>query len=294
MAQLGVTIPTIMSAYDDTWQSAKTNAIKAGLSIVEHGWEQHVIIDEKNSVVYRYPRNESAANKLADEVGVLGELASTDWPVQIPHIIDHTEKFTSYKYIDGDVLDEKNIALLNEDDMARIGTSLGRFLTTLHSASVDIIHHKKTKQTQSLLEYYTDRIELNQSSKYYRVAHDALHQLLSAAADTPSNIVVHGDLHGLNMVVDMDSRCLQGVIDFSELEIGSPEQDFRKIFMADQRLLAPAIESYCAINGQSPREEVIKLWAFVNEWANICYFSHRPSNATYKRALHHLQRWGQV
>ena len=284
----------VMNRYSDAWNTAKHEASLQGLKIIEHGWEQHVIIDETNSVVYRYPRHESAANKLADEVSVLGELSKIDWSVQIPRIIEYTEDFTAYQYIDGGVLNHANLAHLHHDDFEQIGAQLGTFLATLHNAPKEVVSQKTTKQTMSLFEYYQKRIDANPSSIHYQRSKQDLDSLAEATGNSGPEVVVHGDLHGLNMVVDMDKRELKGVIDFSELEIGSSEQDFRKIFMADDRLLEPAVQAFGNASGQDLDVDTIKLWAYVNEWANLCHFSAQPGNETYKRAEMHLRRWGQI
>ncbi len=84
------------------------------------------------------------------------------------------------------------------------------------------------------------------------------------------------------------------MIDLSEMEIGDPHQDFRKLFMTDPRLLEPSVNSYHQNGGSRLNIETVKTWAYVNEWANLCHFADTPSNPTYQRALRHLRMWEQI
>lgn len=281
-----------MHNYPDTWEAAKQSAVEHGLEVVEHGWEQHVIVDEPNGLVFRYPRHQAAADKLVDEVALLGALNQSKWPVRIPYLRHHTSEYTVYDYIPGDVIDAKVASQLNDTEATQLGYDLGVFLSELHQADPKVVEQKITKQTMSLLDYYKDRIEQGESSEFYNMAC----QDLAVITNHPvtDHVVVHGDLHGLNIVIDPADKKLVGIIDFSELEIGDPHQDFRKLFMTDERLLEPSIRAYKQCTGKELSEAAAKAWAYVNEWANVCYFSEEPANPTYKRARNHLKKWGRL
>lgn len=278
---------TEKNQYTQHWDQARKRAVQAGLRIIEHGWEQHVIIDEDQGIVYRYPRHAAAAAKLNDEVQVLQTIHKRSWSTQLPVMREHNELFTAYNYIAGEVLSKDWLDRLSSDDCKNLGTQLGAFLAELHTLNHNIIDQKKTRHSTTLLEYYEERIQGAVGTPMHSAAADALSHLTISAA--PS-VVVHGDLHGLNIVIDPETRSLSGVIDLSEMEVGDPHQDFRKLFMTDHRLVEPAIAAY----GSPLSANRVRLWAYVNEWANICYFSSEPTNPTYRRALEHLQEWGQI
>ncbi|MGI9027815.1 MAG: phosphotransferase family protein [Candidatus Saccharimonadales bacterium] len=281
------------TVYEWRWQAAREQAKADGLQIIEHGWEQHVIIDEACGIVYRYPRHKAAADKLADEVSVLRHIHKQEWLVALPIMLKHNSVCTSYKLIVGDVLDAGLLASLSERAIVRIGAELGAFLVQLHTFDPVPIQRKKTKQTTTLYEYYKKRIDSAHSTKIYQPAQAALAKL-AAGLNTTKPVVVHGDLHGLNIVIDSTHQRVKGVIDLSEMEIGDPHQDFRKLFMTDPRLLAPAVTSYQANGGQRLVIETVRTWAYVNEWANLCHFAKDTQHPTYKRALRHLQKWNQI
>ena len=277
--------------FDEHWLNAKTGHPDSWFEIVEHGWEQHVLVDHQRNLVYRYPRNKNAKAKLDDEVQVLSELHGIVFNLAIPVIEEHSNDFTLYKYIPGDVMDEKTIKSLSNEQVEKIGTDLGVFLSILHSASPEIVKSKKTKQTMSLYQYYAQRIEKSLGSDFYIHAKKLLEKIEYEQTD---EVVVHGDLHGLNMVVDPINAQLVGVIDFSELELGNRFQDFRKLFMTDRRLLDSALRSYSEKTGNNLDKEVILAWAYVNEWANIAYFKDQQNNPTYIRAQKHLKLWDEL
>lgn len=278
------------SHFDQDWTQAIKSHPGLRFEIVEHGWEQHVLVDHEKNLVYRYPRNQNAANKLADEVEVLRALHGVPFNVAIPRLRELTKEYAVYDYIVGDVLPEDASPELTDSQAESIGYDLGVFFSILHSCSKSIVDGKKTKQTTSLFEYYSDRIEGAKGQDFYQKAHD----LLNSLHPEPEQVVVHGDLHGLNIIVDPIDKALLGIIDFSELELGDPHQDLRKPFMTDGRFLAPMIAAYKEHTGTSLDPEKIKTWAYVNEWANIAYFKDQPDNPTYLRAQQHLSRWNQL
>lgn len=279
-----------MNFFEQNWDSAKEKTSNHDWEVIEHGWEQHVLVDHVHNQVFRYPRNRNAANKLDDEVAILSALHSTTFNVAIPEIIDHTTEYTVYKYIPGDVLTEQQLANLTDEQASGIGECLGIFFAILHGCSRDIAHNRKHQQEISLLEYYSRRIDGAKTADFYHHARN----LLDTIKPDVQGVLVHGDLHSLNMVLDPQTQELSGVIDFSEVEIGDPHQDFRKIFMADPRFLDPAIAIYTQKTGVKIDKTQVQTWAFVNEWANLAYFYGQTEHPTYIRALKHLMQWDEV
>lgn len=282
-----------MNIFVTNWQLARQHALTKGLRIVEHGWEQHVIIDEPNGIIYRYPRHQAAADKLKDEVTILNELESVALPLKIPRLIDYNSDFATYRYITGEVLSPQRVASISSSDAARIGSGIGEFLAVFHALNPKIIDKKQTKHATSLLEYYQERIFKGSKTPYYPDAIHALDELITHTVPTES-VVLHGDLHGLNIVVRPTDNQLTGVIDLSEMETGDPHQEFRKLFMTIPSSLDKAIESYEKSGGQQITRDQVLRWAYVNEWANACYFYDQPDNLTYRRAIGHLKEWGQL
>ena len=284
-----------MSQYSENWAKAESKAKEAGLGIVEHGWEQHVIIDQDNSYVYRYPRGKSGLAKLQDEVFIIKKLEKFSWDIEIPRLIEFNGKRAKYKLVGGQVLDNKTLSLLSNSQIANLGAGLGRFLAKLHGCPKSIVKHKAWVQKGTLLEYYEHHIKAAPPGNPWKdKATRALNELKNLQADTVSSVPVHGDLHGLNIVIDKNTKKLSGIIDFSEVEVGDRHQDFRKIFTTAERLLRPAIHEYAVHSGKKLCAELAKNWAYVNEWSNACRFASQPRNATYHRAISNLGKWNQL
>lgn len=283
----------IKTLFDNRWSQAISHLKKnRGDEVIEHGWEQHVILDHENRLVYRYPRNQSAADKLVDEVELLHTLHEQVWPVAIPRLRQHTAKYSVYDLIEGQVLTDERLAKVTNQQIQAIGEKLGVFLAQLHRSSKRVVENKKTKQKMTLLEYYAKRITQAQGTTYYSAASTDLAAL--TVCEPEEQVVVHGDLHGLNIVVNPRNNQLVGVIDFSEVEIGDPHQDFRKLFMTDARLLEPAVTAYQPASGKTLSTETIKHWAYVNEWANVCFFHDNTDHPTFRRAYKNLKKWQRL
>jgi aminoglycoside phosphotransferase (APT) family kinase protein len=284
-----------MDRYDKVWASAESKAESTGLGIVEHGWEQHVIIDSKKSVVYRYPKGESGLAKLKDEVFILEELEKLPWDIDIPHLMEFDGKRAKYRLVRGRVLDNEMLNSLSNPQIAEVGYGLGNFLANLHACPKSIVRHKAWVQKGSLFGYYKHHImSARQENPWKAKALKALDILRGFKPRDDSDVPVHGDLHGLNIVIDKSSKKLVGVIDFSEVETGTRHQDFRKIFTTNERLLRPSLRGYKDACGIRLSADVCKQWAYVNEWANACRFVTQPRNATYRRAMANLEKWQQL
>lgn len=281
---------THMDRFEQNWEQAKNQKSQSGWEVVEHGWEQHVLVDHTSNLVYRYPRNQNAADKLADEVVILRSLHQEVFNVAIPFIVEHTDIYTVYRYIPGGVIDDLVLIELTDEEAISIGHDLGIFFARLHACDQKTVASKQRKQTMSLYGYYSKRIDQSKNSPHHAHASN----LLANIIPHKDQVLVHGDLHGRNMVIDPINKHLVGVIDFSEVEIGDPHQDFRKIFMADKRFLDPSIESYQELSGRSLDRQQILLWAYVNEWANLAYFHDQPNHPTHLRALKHLMAWDEI
>lgn len=273
-----------------SWLRASGKHHSPSWEIVEHGWEQHVLVDHENNIVYRYPRNQNASDKLKDEIEVLERLNHISFNVSIPRILEHSDARTTYEYIPGDIITEEVSKTLDDKQADQIGQDLGEFLAILHSADADIVAGKKTKQTVSLFEYYMTRIDNARGEPFY----DHITNLANQIKPNGAQVLMHGDLHGLNMIIDPISQNLTGVIDFSEVELGDRHQDFRKIFMTDKRFLDPSIKKYEELTQIELSKDQIIAWAYINEWANIAFYKDKQNHPTYKRALKHLKRWGEL
>lgn len=279
--------------YAAHWEEARFAATLNGLQVIEHGWEQHVIINEPQGLVYRYPRHASAAEKLEDEVNVLADINSQEWPISFPILVSHNSVFSTYEYVPGSPLTTDTVASLTEHELERIGHELGQAMSMFHQLESGVVEQKRTKHDTTLLEYYAQKINSCKGHPLYERAEEAFRRL-AGFEGTSEPVVVHGDLHGPNVIIDPDSKRLAGIIDISEMEIGDPHQEFRKVFMTFPDALDSMIASYQASGGQPIDAERVIAWAYVNEWANLFYLADRPDNLTYQRAYSHLLKWGQI
>jgi aminoglycoside phosphotransferase (APT) family kinase protein len=205
----------------------------AGLPVTGNGlgqedpkyWSAHAWVGD--DVFVKYAWSQPAAERLAHEIGVLRALAGSQVPF-LPEVVaaslDPVLLFT--RRVAGSSL----FHVVDSIDRDQAGAQLACFMAALNSgATRDLLTRAAVRlavpvpqaATAELRERFLPCIRPGQREWVLRWC-DWTDQVLSVPADS---VVVHGDLHGDNMV--WEGGRLRVVLDFEVAGLADPEYDLR-------------------------------------------------------------------
>jgi aminoglycoside 2''-phosphotransferase len=270
------------------------------LTYVEHGTDNLVALVNKQ-FVFRFPRNNASATRIAYETAVLQVLKGRIPVTAIPETIEvHTRPlYVVSKYIPGDHLTGKEIQALPEDLQVRIGQTLAQFIHQLnHTVSgLQIRRLREESQVNSLDEpwaEYFERIFVHEqipNDKLVPIIQEYHSLWKELTAHEQNNYAIHDDLHPGNLLF-MNGH-LTGVVDFGDTNTGSIESELRWTYLMGDIVLRSAIEQYKALSGTQVDYDHIRVWAIMHQLAYFTTRLSRQQTETYLfiRARECLREW---
>jgi len=202
------------------------------------GWDNTVFL-VNDSFIFRFPRRRIAVCLMETEVRLLPWLAS-QLPLPIPNPCyvgasssDYPCVFAGYRQISGQTITAANVS---DDERRGMARRLARFLAALHAISPDEARMRGAGPDPISRLYATrhkptatDRLDSVPESMIPRSLKARLRYLLDALPtikEPSSGTLVHGDLHGSQLLVSEDAHELAGVIDWGDVHLGDPASDF--------------------------------------------------------------------
>jgi hypothetical protein len=270
------------------------------LTYVEHGADNIIALVNKE-YVFRFPRNENAAKRLAYETALLQKVYGHIQTIQIPQVVKVHNRplYTVASYIHGDHLSGQEIQQLAEEEQAEIGRAIADFVFQLNQSisSLEVRRLRMQAYVDDLVEpwpLYFDRILRQERlpnellrpiiEQYYPLWHDyVLHE--------QSTNTIHDDLNSNNLLF-VGPR-LNGVVDFSDVNTGSIESEFRKLFVMGDGVLRSAISRYEALSQTKVDYDHIRIWAIMQELARFTSRLARQDtdNFLFQYARENLRKW---
>lgn len=203
-----------------------------------NGWD-NTVFTVGNEYVFRFPRREIAINLLKVEGNILPKLKDfLSIPYPIPLFFGQADDgypapFLGYTYLPG----EFPIGLT---DAQRTTSSkkLAKFLRGLHSVPEQIAVENGIQQDhrnltdiaarKERLQQFISDIGTHFSEEVYNELTKYLDEL-NVDRVKPKNVLLHGDLHFKNMLVDQDG-IISGIIDWGDVNIGHPACDLNVVY----------------------------------------------------------------
>lgn len=206
--------------------------------------------------VFRFPRRPDVAAQLAVEQALLPAL-TVRLPIAIPHFEiavgagDDTLPFVGYRLLPGTQLRGEHVQTLPQAQHNALAAQLGAFLSALHTFPVD--QARATAPAMRVTE--RDPIE----NEYAAVERDVFpllttaeqrwaHALYAEASDEQiwqwSPVVTHNDLNADHILFDPDTQRIGGIIDWGDMELGDPANDFAALFEYDQPFVDAVLQHY--------------------------------------------------
>lgn len=207
-----------------------------------NGWDNDIIIVNKK-IVFRFPKSEILLSKVWNEGKLLNLLKSKEPILCIPdyeYVYSGSElKGVKYPFLEGKSLGEYEINNLSANPSnAKL---IGDFLTKLHNIDVsninettfhlDTIHTVKYWGTlyqsvkRDIFPFLTDqrKDEINEVFTNFMDCFPSLSYKKS---------IIHGDLTASNIIYSRMKNRVNGVIDFTDAQIGDPAFDFAGLYWA--------------------------------------------------------------
>jgi aminoglycoside 2''-phosphotransferase len=216
-----------------------------------NGWDNDILI-LNNEVVFRFPKSKGVAAKVQDEVALVSQLLLKNPWVQIPRYesvyLDEEFRGVKYDYIDGESLSDYEVINYIKPQNAEI---LGDFLTKLHSIDLSTLKGTKIVPIHTM-EYWEDLFNsveafvfpyLKQSQKN-KINNLFKSFFKNSIFTTSKKRLIHGDLTIANILFQKDKGLVNGIIDFTDAQVGDPAFDFAGLYWSFGPDFTPDVLSY--------------------------------------------------
>lgn len=301
-----------MSQFLDVKSSDVRKMIKGALgnrnvdSEATHGYDNHIVITDDH-IVYRFPRNEAALQKIRLEKAVLDHIAGKISSVKVPifgELARDPVWHVSYRFIQGVTLNELSIKRLSISNLEGLGRCIGRFVAELQLAISakefkaifdKIVSVGSKSHFESWGDYLQRAISRNTNlaipDEVMSMVRDDLERLhRSYPEGFDENVVTHDDLYGHNLVLD-ESNHLVAVIDFADIGLGDTSRELRQAWRTSLALFDSACAEYQQATGLEVDINKAELWSKTGEWAGLLSKWDDKDHPSYKRAATNLIRW---
>lgn len=204
------------------------------------GWDNNILIIN-NEIVFRFPKSDELLTKIIDEGRIL-ELLRVEEPIlQLPHYEylykDNTLLGVKYSFLEGTTLVDLPKQNLIENSLNAKG--IGDFLTKLHNIDFSKLNNTSL-ETVHTLEYWESLyskvknvifplLEIKQQKEIDEVFNNFIDSFPKL---TYKKTVIHGDLTASNIIYSEEKGCVNGIIDFTDAQIGDPAFDFAGLYWA--------------------------------------------------------------
>ena len=217
-------------------------------SRIERGGGDHLLLIIDDAYAFRFPRPGVHDLKLEIEVLALLQRKSS-LPTPSYDYIDPAGRFAGYRFIEGIELTPPRFAAFpaaTKDDL--LGAA-ARFLFELHGLPVDAMAWASTWRTMWTAAQFAER---GLTERFPLIAEHAPHLAghikdfyAAYRHDRPDHlVVVHGDLVAEHLLIDEPSERLAGIIDFGDVALGDPAQDFLGFWSYGEAVASRLVELY--------------------------------------------------
>ncbi|MGY0694427.1 aminoglycoside phosphotransferase family protein [Virgibacillus sp. FSP13] len=196
------------------------------------GWDNDIIVINED-IVFRFPKNNDIARKVQSEAKLMTELNRVKSAVAVPNyktLYDDRNqlKCVYYKYIHGTSLKEYGPRnLQNKTKNAKV---IGEFLSELHCVKNKVGNF----QSVQIYDYWNDLYTSVKEDIFpflNKIQQQEIHQTFSGFIDLyPKQLfqksIIHGDLGASNIIYDNQKGLINGIIDFTDAQLGDPAFDF--------------------------------------------------------------------
>lgn len=270
------------------------------IDYIEHGSDNIVTVINKE-LVFRFPRTEPKARRIAFETAILQKVKGKLTAVQVPQLVEvHTVPlYLVAKYISGEHYTVEQIRGLHEDDQRGIGVAIADFIQQFNQSisGLEVRRLRASSGVDTLdepwLQYFVRLFENTRlpNEKLRPVVNEYYTLWKSYIIQENNNYAIHDDLHLANLLFSANK--LTGVVDFGDVNAGSIESEMRWLYSMGDKVLTAAIDRYQAASGERLDKDHIRVWAIMHELSTYCDRLAQQQTAAYpfQRAQQNLRAW---
>lgn len=223
-----------MANYEARIREARPDLVIHEMALNREGLINDVVI-VNDKIIFRFGKHEWAADDLAQEAACL-ILARKYVDLRLPAWTIHAPDFISYEKIPGEPLQRYDILRWPDRAQEAIAAQLGSFLQQLHTISLDEIKacgigsSATKRRAGDWLRLYED-VEENLFPILMDTSKAWVRQHFAPILDNPAfmdceETLMNGDISSYHLLVDPETRLLNGIIDFGTVGLGDPACDF--------------------------------------------------------------------
>lgn len=277
---------------------AKDFADYLNVEYIERGNEHFVALIDKKYVA-RFPRNQKIAINSNYVDNLLSRLKNS--PLFVPNTLykkDNPLYFVS-DYINGNHLTAEQVKALSKDKKKDLAYNYSKFAANLHVQfnikKESFIQQKYglSKNRQLSWQDYFSKAIYNRkfpNQKQDLIAKRYFNIWQSNKGSTPL-VLLHDDLH-LENILFLNNK-LVGILDFGDVNIGYPEQEFRQLYKLGDDILIWALQHYNLLTGRNLEPNTVKNWAIMQQLASYSerWFNNEMGHPAFARACEDLGTW---
>ncbi|MFF2550224.1 phosphotransferase [Nocardia sp. NPDC058058] len=224
------------------------------------GWDSRAVLVD--GWVERRPRRPEVGAQLRREARLMPWLApQLPLPVPVTGVVSDEPLIVRHRLVPGSELTEP---------ASHHGRALGEFLRALHgvSATDAVLHglppqaHTRSERAADIHRFRTEVVPL------LPAAHrDSARTLLDAAAELPTDTVVHGDLGPEHVLADEET--LSGIIDFGDAQVGDAAIDLAWALFGTPPEFADAVARTYGVTARLRARALI--WHRLGPWHEVIH-----------------------
>jgi aminoglycoside phosphotransferase (APT) family kinase protein len=251
----------------------------APLTLLGSGFSSQVV-ETVGGIVFRIAKHEEAAQAHAKEARLL-PLIRTRLPVAVPHpqwyrsaTSDFPFGVIGYRRLPGEPLDPARLGAEAAEELAQV---IAGFLLALHGLRLSLTLPGPADQARTLTERHKTimpslRVVLT-PDEYQRIEQWWTAFLADRRIRTAPMGLCHGDFWYENLLVDLVSGALTGVLDFEHTANGDPAQDFMTLRYLGDEFVTAVLTAYQALGGRIDANCNYRMdrWWEARDFAEIAY-----------------------
>ncbi len=252
------------------------------------------IFEINNTLLFRFSKKNNA-QQLAQSVVLLKYLRNKITAVQIPNIIYEGKNYLyiGYEKIAGGLF--SSLSDLSSDEQALCAVDIARFLAEIHSSTIAEYAQSIKVNIRVFLSCATKIANLLRDKKYapdivYLAEYIAseYNKVLSTNNNNCYIGLIHGDLHGGNILVDPSTKKIKGVFDFDLMHISNIHEDFIWFYKKSFKtpfFFVTLVDTYEKLSDKKLDVRTIALCTLLRELQRVTHFNETTDN-TYKEEVY--------